>query len=80
MRDRVRLFIFSFRVNAPTLFWYPSLPYWNEELLIAWDARDSAHKFEIVCIVHNADDVRWQSSIPEWSRRNAIRLLPISEQ
>jgi hypothetical protein len=57
-----------------------SMPYWNEELLVAWDARDAAHKFEIVCIVHNADDVRWQSAIPAWSRRNAIRLLPISEQ
>ena len=54
--------------------------HWNEELLVAWDARDAAHKFEIVCIVHNADDRSWQSAIPEWSRRNAIRLLPISEQ
>jgi len=54
--------------------------HWNEELLVAWDARDVAHKFEIVCIVHNAGDVKWQSAIPEWSRRNAIRLLPISEQ
>ena len=62
------------------LFLSCSMPYWSEELLVAWDARDAAHKFEIVCIVHNAGDVRWQSAIPEWSRRNAIRLLPISEQ
>ena len=57
-----------------------SMPHWNKELLVAWGARDAAHKFKIVCIVHHAGDVMWQSAIPEWSRRNAIRLLPISEQ
>jgi len=51
----------------------------NEELLVAWDARDAAHKFQIVCIVHDALDAKWQSTIPEWSRRNSIRLLSISE-
>jgi len=55
------------------------MPQWHGELLAAWDARDAAHKFQVVCVVHNAPDVRWQSTIPEWSRRNAIRLLPISE-
>ncbi|KIM38899.1 hypothetical protein M413DRAFT_29828 [Hebeloma cylindrosporum] len=41
------------------------MPYWNEELLTARDARDAAHKFQIVSVVHNADDVKWQSAIPE---------------
>ncbi|KAJ6623988.1 hypothetical protein B0H10DRAFT_1785286 [Mycena sp. CBHHK59/15] len=50
---------------------------WQEDLLAAWDARDSAHKFKLACIVHN--DVAWQHSIIEWSRRSAIRILPISE-
>lgn len=56
------------------------MPYWNEELLAAWDARDAAHKFQVVCIVHNTADGRWQSTIAEWSRRNAIRLLPVADQ
>ena len=53
---------------------------WGDELLSAWDARDTEHKFQLVCIVHNADDTIWQEKIPEWSRRNAIRLLPIAPQ
>ncbi|KAF9542624.1 hypothetical protein CPC08DRAFT_439036 [Agrocybe pediades] len=51
---------------------------WGEELLSAWDAREADQKFQVVCIVHNIDDKLWQSMIPEWARRNAIRLLPIS--
>jgi len=57
-----------------------SLNNWGDELLSAWDARDSARKFQLVCIVHDADDTSWQKKIPEWSRRDAIRLLPISSQ
>ncbi|KAH9479939.1 hypothetical protein JR316_0008536 [Psilocybe cubensis] len=53
--------------------------HWSEKLLAAWDARDSAHKFQIVCIVHDVRDEAWQPTIQEWSRRNAIRLLPISQ-
>jgi len=52
---------------------------WSEDLLSAWDARDAAHKFKLVCIVHNVDDSNWQRSITEWARRRAIRILPISE-
>ncbi|KAJ7476079.1 hypothetical protein FB451DRAFT_1034412 [Mycena latifolia] len=52
---------------------------WPEELLAAWDARDAAHKFKLVCIVHNVRDESWQRWIPEWARRGAIRILPISE-
>ncbi|KAJ7261791.1 hypothetical protein B0H12DRAFT_1013318 [Mycena haematopus] len=52
---------------------------WPEELLAAWDARDAAHKFQLVCIVHNVRDYPWQRSITPWSQRNAIRILPISE-
>ncbi|KAJ7067131.1 hypothetical protein C8F01DRAFT_980679 [Mycena amicta] len=51
----------------------------QQELLAAWDSRPAAHKFKIVCIVHNIEDDDWQLSIREWSRRDAIRLLPISE-
>ncbi|KAJ6458883.1 hypothetical protein DFH09DRAFT_1231861 [Mycena vulgaris] len=53
---------------------------WPEDLLSAWDARDAAHKFKLVCIVHNVKDNSWQlKSIAEWARRGAIRMLPISE-
>ncbi|KAJ7928860.1 hypothetical protein B0H13DRAFT_2544704 [Mycena leptocephala] len=52
---------------------------WPEELLAAWDARDDAHKFKLVCIVHNVLDVSWQRHIAPWSQRNAIRVLSISE-
>ncbi|KAJ7126792.1 hypothetical protein C8R44DRAFT_617561 [Mycena epipterygia] len=52
---------------------------WPEELLSVWDARDAEHKFILVCIVHNVNDISWQSSISEWARRGAIRILPISE-
>ncbi|KAJ6513047.1 hypothetical protein C8R45DRAFT_812313 [Mycena sanguinolenta] len=52
---------------------------WSEELLAAWDARDAAHKFQLVCIVHNVRDDGWQHWITQWSQRNAIRILPISE-
>ncbi|KAH6914690.1 hypothetical protein BKA70DRAFT_1368586 [Coprinopsis sp. MPI-PUGE-AT-0042] len=51
---------------------------WSEALLKIWDERDASHKFKIVCIVHNMQDEGWQENIPHWSRRNAIRLLPIS--
>ncbi|KAJ7650072.1 hypothetical protein FB45DRAFT_731699 [Roridomyces roridus] len=52
---------------------------WIEALLSAWDTRDEAHKFTLVCIVHNVNDDSWQRQIPEWSRRNAIRILSISD-
>ncbi|KAH9479942.1 hypothetical protein JR316_0008539 [Psilocybe cubensis] len=55
------------------------MKHWSEKLLAAWDARDTAHKFQIVCIVHNVQDEAWQPTIQEWSRRNAIRLIPISQ-
>jgi hypothetical protein len=28
---------------------------WPEELLSAWDRRDSTHKFKLVCIAHNIE-------------------------
>ncbi|KAJ7773484.1 hypothetical protein B0H16DRAFT_1304851 [Mycena metata] len=52
---------------------------WREELLAAWDARDSANKFKLVCIVHNVNDTPWQTIITPWAQRDAIRILPISE-
>jgi len=52
---------------------------WHKDLLAAWDARNAAHKFQLVCMVHNQADMPWQESIPDWSRRNAIRVLTISE-
>ncbi|KAF4571606.1 hypothetical protein EYR36_008948 [Pleurotus pulmonarius] len=51
---------------------------WHEQLLAAWDARDGDHKFQLICIVHHVLDTAWQPRIAEWSRRGAIRLLPIS--
>lgn len=51
---------------------------WHEQLLAAWDARDGDHRFQLICIVHHVLDTAWQPRIAEWSRRDAIRLLPIS--
>lgn len=53
---------------------------WSDDLLAIYDARPADKKFELVCIVHNVHDVRWQSNIREWARRGAIRLLPIASQ
>ncbi|EIN05497.1 hypothetical protein PUNSTDRAFT_46854 [Punctularia strigosozonata HHB-11173 SS5] len=55
------------------------MPRWHDELLDAWDTRDDVHKFKLVCIVHHAQH-DWQDRMPAWSLRDAIRLLPISEQ
>ena len=57
-----------------------SLRQWHEQLLNLWELRDDEHKFELVCIVHHVDNRPWHSIIPEWSRRNALRVLTISEQ
>ena len=46
----------------------------------AWELRDENHKFKVVCIVHNTLDVNWQEHIEYWSRRDAIRILPIGDQ
>ncbi|KAH9942981.1 uncharacterized protein BXZ73DRAFT_87432 [Epithele typhae] len=55
------------------------LNYYQEGLVDAWERRDAEHKFKLVCIVHNAADVGWQRHIEHWSRRDAIRLLPIAD-
>ncbi|KAJ7905015.1 hypothetical protein B0H13DRAFT_1881427 [Mycena leptocephala] len=52
---------------------------WPEELLSAWDRRDSTHKFKLVCIAHNIEVDSWKHRIAEWSRRDAIRILTIFE-
>lgn len=52
---------------------------WTKDLISIWDERDDAHKFQLICIVHNVADTAWQPAIQEWSRRNAIRLVTISE-
>ncbi|KAJ7691577.1 hypothetical protein B0H17DRAFT_934873 [Mycena rosella] len=52
---------------------------WAKDLLAAWDARDAAHKFMLVCMVHNIQSASWQDSITDWAQRGAIRILPISE-
>ncbi|KAJ3558614.1 hypothetical protein NM688_g815 [Phlebia brevispora] len=52
---------------------------WHAALLSEWDSRSSSHKFQLVCIVHNAKDTAWQVHITDWARRGAIRLLPIAE-
>ncbi|KAG7451292.1 uncharacterized protein BT62DRAFT_1000533 [Guyanagaster necrorhizus] len=52
----------------------------NVELLKAWDEREENRKFQLVCIVHDVTEETWQPAITKWTRRNAIRFLPISEQ
>jgi hypothetical protein len=49
-------------------------------LLSIWDARDAEHKFMVVCMVHNVDDIGWHRNLPPWTRRNAIRFITLSEQ
>jgi hypothetical protein len=53
---------------------------WGDALLTIWDARSAEHKFQLVCIVHHAEDTVWQGRITEWSRRRAFRVLAISDQ
>ncbi|KAJ7210240.1 hypothetical protein C8J57DRAFT_1098272 [Mycena rebaudengoi] len=55
------------------------VPSWGESLLSAWDARDPEHKFKLVCIVHNGPEATPQRTLEKISRRNAIRILAISE-
>ncbi|PIL36619.1 hypothetical protein GSI_00308 [Ganoderma sinense ZZ0214-1] len=55
------------------------LPYWHDALKDAWERRDAAHKFKIVCYVHNAKDMDWRRWVPYWSRRHAIRLVAIGD-
>ncbi|KAI0750671.1 hypothetical protein C8Q80DRAFT_1100193 [Daedaleopsis nitida] len=55
------------------------LRYFHGRFVDAWDRRDEEHKFKIACIVHNVEDIGWQSDIPHWARRGAIRLLPIAD-
>ena len=57
-----------------------SLPYFYEDLKAAWEKRDADHKFNIVCYVHHVVDMDWKRWLPWWSRRNAIRLVAISDQ
>ncbi|KAJ7485665.1 hypothetical protein FB451DRAFT_1127892 [Mycena latifolia] len=52
---------------------------WARDLLAAWDARDAAHKFMLVCIVHIVTSYKWQDTVRDWTQRGAIRLLAISE-
>jgi hypothetical protein len=33
-----------------------------------------------VCMVHNTEDLTWQSHIPEWSRRGALRMVTLGDQ
>lgn len=51
----------------------------QDALLREWDARSEEEKFQLVCVVHNVKDGGWQPQISEWSRRGAIRLLPLGE-
>ncbi|KAG6819487.1 hypothetical protein H0H93_011344 [Arthromyces matolae] len=52
---------------------------WAKDLLSIWDERPQDHKFNLVCLVHNAKDTAWQDAITDWSRRGAIRIIAISE-
>ena len=57
-----------------------SMPQWSDQLLAAWDARPDDQKFKLVCIVHHESDQKWQTAIPAWASRGALRLLPIGYQ
>ncbi len=52
----------------------------HNELLAIWDERPMDKKFNIVCMVHNTEDLSWQTNIPEWSRRGALRLITLGDQ
>ncbi|KAL6300681.1 hypothetical protein BKA93DRAFT_739936 [Sparassis latifolia] len=55
--------------------------WFSEALLAAWDARDEAHKFQLVCFAHSVrDDTQWQGHITEWARRGAFRVLTLGDQ
>ena len=60
--------------------WQGSMRWFQDGLRAAWELRDENHKFKVVCIVHNTLDVNWQEHIEYWSRRDAIRILPIGDQ
>ncbi|KAF7966600.1 hypothetical protein HWV62_37785 [Athelia sp. TMB] len=49
-------------------------------MVAAWDARDDAHKFTVVAIVHHAQNEGWEEAFAPFARRGALRLLPISDQ
>jgi hypothetical protein len=53
---------------------------WVNDLLVAWDAREPTHKFQLVCIVHNVVDAGWQGVISDFARRSAIRFITLSDQ
>ncbi|KAL6297970.1 hypothetical protein BKA93DRAFT_745058 [Sparassis latifolia] len=55
------------------------LPAFHDALIAAWDARDDEHKFQLVCVVHNVLDTRWQDFIPGWSRRGVFRVVGIAD-
>ncbi|KZP29682.1 hypothetical protein FIBSPDRAFT_815775 [Athelia psychrophila] len=55
------------------------LPHYGKGLVEAWDARDDAHKFAVVGIVHDAADTAWLELFAPLARRGALRLLPISD-
>ena len=76
----MRSFASTFTLIFLVLHSLISFGHWQDELLAVWDARDQDNKFCIVCIVHNQMDADWQQHITPWAMRNAIRILPISEQ
>ncbi|KAG8908193.1 hypothetical protein FRB99_008736 [Tulasnella sp. 403] len=51
----------------------------NESIDLIWDMRPADKKFQVVCIVHNGLDTTWFGELREWTRRGAMRFLPISE-
>ena len=57
-----------------------SLGHWGKDLVAAWDARDDAHKFMVIGIVHHAQNPGYEEAFAPLARRGALRLLPISDQ
>ncbi|KAG8901342.1 hypothetical protein FRC00_007755 [Tulasnella sp. 408] len=50
------------------------------DLLKAWDERPHDKKFILVCGVRDHQTADWFKYISEWSRRDSLRIIPISNQ
>ncbi|KAG8929799.1 hypothetical protein FRC01_003755 [Tulasnella sp. 417] len=50
------------------------------DLLKAWDERPNDKKFTLACGVHNQHNTGWYKYISEWSRRDSLRVIPMSNR
>jgi hypothetical protein len=64
-------------IVLPSCEW--DLKEWHDRLLQSWRARPMDKKFQVVCMFHHGDDMRWSDNLVEWVRTGDVRLLTISE-